>query len=42
MNAGHATCDDVLRLIDIIKEEVRQKTGVALECEIRLFCCHNN
>jgi len=35
VNAGGATCADVLRLIDHIKETVLKQTGVALECEIK-------
>lgn len=36
INKGNATCDDVLGLIDYIKETVLKNTGVELECEI----CH--
>lgn len=36
VNAGGATCRDVLELVDIIKNTVAKKTGVALECEIRV------
>ncbi len=36
INTGNATCDDVLRLIDYIKETVLKNMGVELECEI----CH--
>jgi UDP-N-acetylmuramate dehydrogenase len=35
VNAGNATCDDVLRLIKLIQETVYQKTGVHLECEVK-------
>lgn len=35
VNAGGATCSDVLKLIDKIKNEVFTQTGVELECEIR-------
>lgn len=41
INTGGATCEDVLNLIRIIKDEVKQKTGVTLECEVRLLCCDN-
>ncbi len=41
INTGGATCDDVLALIKVIKDEVMQKTGIALECEVRLFRCEN-
>ncbi len=34
VNQGDATCDDVVSLIDHIKETVMKKTGVALECEV--------
>lgn len=41
INTGGATCEDVLRLIEVVKDEVRQKTGVPLECEVRLLCREN-
>mgnify|MGYP002569487618 CR=1 FL=1 len=34
VNRGGATAEDVLRLIEIIKEAVLQKFGVEIECEI--------
>ncbi len=34
VNQGEATCNDVVRLINHIKETVMKKTGVALECEV--------
>lgn len=34
INRGNATCCDVLELIDVIKKEVYQKTGVELETEV--------
>lgn len=37
VNAGGATCGDVLRLIDTIKETVLRETGVALECEVKIY-----
>lgn len=37
VNAGGATCEDVLQLIDFIKETVLKQTGVALECEVKTF-----
>ncbi|HHV32838.1 MAG: UDP-N-acetylmuramate dehydrogenase [Ruminococcaceae bacterium] len=37
VNVGGATCDDVLKLIDYIKETVFRQTGVMLECEVRIF-----
>lgn len=39
INTGTASCNDILRLIEIIKEEVLRQTGVTLECEIRFFGC---
>lgn len=35
VNAGNATCDDVLHLIETIQETVYRKTGVRLECEVK-------
>ncbi|QAT49286.1 UDP-N-acetylmuramate dehydrogenase [Caproiciproducens sp. NJN-50] len=35
VNAGGATCGDVLRLIGIIQETVFRETGVRLECEVK-------
>lgn len=35
INTGNASCDDVLRLIDLIKNAVFTKTGVLLESEIK-------
>lgn len=35
VNTGGATCDDVLKLIEKIKETVLSQTGVVLECEIK-------
>jgi len=34
LNRGGATAKDILTLIDIIKAEVKQKSGVELECEV--------
>ncbi len=34
VNRGGATCDDVLRLIELIQKTVLKETGVMLECEI--------
>ena len=36
VNAGGATCHDVIELVDKIKKEVLRQTGVALECEIKI------
>ena len=35
INAGGATCSDVLRLMDEIRERVFRDTGVELEPEVR-------
>lgn len=35
VNTGNATCRDVLALIAFIQTTVKERTGVALECEIR-------
>jgi UDP-N-acetylmuramate dehydrogenase len=35
VNTGNATCEDVLKLIDKIRDTVKKKSGVTLECEIR-------
>lgn len=37
VNAGGATCRDVLELIEIIRETVKQRTGTLLECEVRVL-----
>lgn len=34
VNTGNATCEDVLRLIEHIKNTVLKETGVDLECEV--------
>lgn len=36
INKGNATCDDVLKLIDIVKKKVYEETGIMLECEVRI------
>lgn len=35
INRGNATCDDVLKLLEAVKEKVFEKTGVMLEPEIK-------
>lgn len=35
VNAGGATCEDVLALIEKIQKTVKEETGVTLECEVR-------
>lgn len=35
VNTGGATCADVLALIEIIQKTVLERTGVALECEVK-------
>ncbi|MCI8497059.1 MAG: UDP-N-acetylmuramate dehydrogenase [Clostridiales bacterium] len=37
VNAGGATCSDVLRLIELIQQEVLSQTGVSLQCEVRVM-----
>ena len=36
VNNGNATCEDVLRLRDLVVRTVREKSGVDLEMEVRL------
>lgn len=33
---GGATCDDMLRLIELVQNRVREQFGVELECEVRI------
>ncbi len=33
---GGATCDDMLHLIELVQERVREQFGVELECEVRI------
>ena len=35
VNAGGATCRDVLKLIELIQETVFRETGIRLECEVK-------
>lgn len=37
INYDHATCRDVLALIDHVKEVVNQKTGFSLACEVKII-----
>ncbi|MCG3134791.1 MAG: UDP-N-acetylenolpyruvoylglucosamine reductase [Planctomycetes bacterium] len=37
VNRGGATCDDVLRLVDAVRDEVRRRTGVELETEVEVW-----
>ncbi len=37
LNTGSAKAGDILRLIDFIKEKVRDRTGIELECEIKII-----
>lgn len=37
VNTGDATCKDVVDLIHHIKKTVLEQTGVALECEVKIF-----
>jgi len=36
VNRGGATCADMLRLIDLVRQKVRTEFGVNLECEVRI------
>ena len=36
INRGGATCDDMLRLIELVQSSVREQFGVELECEVRI------
>ncbi len=36
INRGGATCDDMLRLIELVQDKVREQFGVELECEVRI------
>lgn len=36
INRGGATCDDMLRLIELVQQRVHEKFGVDLECEVRI------
>jgi UDP-N-acetylmuramate dehydrogenase len=36
VNQGGASADDVLRLIDLVRERVREKFSVQLELEIEI------
>ena len=36
INRGGATCDDMLRLIELVQNRVREQFGVELECEVRI------
>ena len=36
INRGGATCDDMLRLIELVQERVETQFGVELECEVRI------
>ncbi|HAH78324.1 MAG TPA: UDP-N-acetylenolpyruvoylglucosamine reductase, partial [Ruminococcaceae bacterium] len=35
-NLGGATCEDVKKLIAVIRQTVLRQTGVRLECEVRM------
>ncbi len=37
VNKGNAKCEDVINLINHIKDTVRQKFGVSLECEVKIL-----
>lgn len=35
VNSGNASCDDILQLVNLVKEQVKEKTGEDLESEVR-------
>ena len=37
INRGGATCDDMLRLIELVQQRVREQFGVQLDCEVRII-----
>ena len=37
INRGGATCDEMLRLVEHVQNTVRERFGVELECEIRVW-----
>nr|WP_297174026.1 UDP-N-acetylmuramate dehydrogenase [uncultured Agathobaculum sp.] len=37
INRGGATCDDMLRLIELVQQRVQEQFGVKLECEVRII-----
>lgn len=37
VNTGNATCSDVVRLISLIQDRVKENTGVELECEVKVI-----
>lgn len=37
VNDENGTCDDVLSVIRLVQEKVKEQTGVQLECEVRLL-----
>lgn len=37
INRGGATCDDMLRLIELVQQRVHEQFGVELECEVRII-----
>ena len=37
INRGGASCDDMLRLIELVQSRVREAFGVELECEVRII-----
>jgi UDP-N-acetylmuramate dehydrogenase len=36
INRNHATCKDVLDLIELVKHRVKEQTGILLECEVKM------
>ena len=42
INKGNATCNDILCLIEKVKENVLENTGYSLECEVRIISENNS
>ncbi len=37
INTGKATCQDLMSLVQLIKEEIKKREGIDIECEIRFI-----
>jgi len=37
INSGNARCDDVMKLMDLVRDKVKKDHGVELESEIRIL-----
>ena len=38
INTGNATSNDILKLIEYVRNEVIRQFGIELECEVRYIC----